>query len=81
MNMTNTEKLVDAFAIALNIDASAVLDSLSYQGIPEWDSVSHMVLITELEDAFGISIDTNEVIDMNSVRRAKEILGKYNFVF
>jgi acyl carrier protein len=79
--MTNTEKLVDAFTNALNIDASAVIDSLSYQGIPEWDSVSHMVLITELEDAFGISIDTNDVIDMSSLTKAKEILGKYNFQF
>lgn len=79
--MTNTKKLVDAFSNALNIDAAAVVDSLSYQGIPEWDSVSHMVLITELEDAFGISIDTNDVIDMSSVLRAKEILGKYNFQF
>lgn len=79
--MTNTEKLVDAFANALNIDAAAVVDNLSYQGIPEWDSVSHMVLITELEDAFGISIDTNDVIDMSSVAKAKEILGKYNFQF
>jgi acyl carrier protein len=79
--MTNTEKLVDAFANALNIDSAAVVDSLSYQGIPEWDSVSHMVLITELEDAFGISIDTNDVIDMSSVAKAKEILGKYNFQF
>lgn len=76
--MTNAEKLVDAFANALNIDAAFVVDSLSYQGIPEWDSVSHMVLITELEDAFGISIDTNDVIDMSSVAKAKEILAKYN---
>jgi acyl carrier protein len=76
--MTNAEKLVDAFANALNIDAASVVDSLSYQGIPEWDSVSHMVLITELEDAFSISIDTNDVIDMSSVAKAKEILAKYN---
>ena len=76
--MTNAEKLVQAFANALNIDATAVVDTLSYQGIPEWDSVSHMVLITELEDAFGISIDTNDVIDMSSVAKAKEIIAKYN---
>lgn len=79
--MTNTEKLVKAFANALEINPCEVVDSLSYQGIPEWDSISHMVLITELEDAFGISIDTNDVIDMSSVAMAREILGKYNFQF
>lgn len=76
--MTNKKKLIDAFVNALNIDSTEVLDSLSYQGIPEWDSVSHMVLITELEDAFSISFDTNEVIEMSSVAKAKEILGNYN---
>jgi acyl carrier protein len=74
--MDNKEKLVAAFADALMIDKGAVVDSLEYQSIPEWDSISHMVLITELEDTFDISIDTDDVIDMSSVAKAKEIIAK-----
>jgi acyl carrier protein len=79
--MTNDQKLTSAFANALMITEDKVVDSLKYQSITEWDSVSHMVLITEIEDAFDISLDTEDVIDMSSVSKAKEILAKHNIVF
>lgn len=79
--MSNVQKLTKAFANALMITEDKIVDSLKYQSIPEWDSVSHMVLITELEDAFDISLDTEDVIDMSSVLKAKEILTKHNVTF
>lgn len=79
--MENTEKLYSTFAEALNVAADTITDDLAYQSIPEWDSVTHMVLISQLEDAFGVSIETDDVIDMSSVGKAKEILGKYNVTF
>ncbi len=79
--MSNTEKLIAAFSDALTIDAGAIVDSLAYQSIPEWDSISHMVLISRLEEVFDVSIDTDDVIDMSSVAKAKEILKKYKVTF
>ncbi len=79
--MSNQEKLVEAFVNALNIDVANVQDSLSYQGIPEWDSISHMILVSEIETIFDVSIDTDDVIDLSSVGKAKEILTKYNIEF
>lgn len=79
--MTNTEKLTAAFAEALSIDPSEVVDSLVYHGISEWDSVSHMILISQLEEVFNVSIDTDDVIDISSVAKAKEILTKLDVVF
>tara|TARA_A100001234_G_C12473592_1_gene320383 strand:+ start:45 stop:287 length:243 start_codon:yes stop_codon:yes gene_type:complete len=79
--MNNKEKLVFAFTEALGVDDNLIVDSLKYQSITEWDSVSHMILITELEDIFEISIETDDVIDLSSVKKAKEILSKYNVNF
>ena len=79
--MDNSEKLFNSFAEALGIDVSSVSDGLEYQSIPEWDSISHMILISQLEEDFEVSIDTDDVIDMSSVAKAKEILSKYNIVF
>ncbi|MEO6831595.1 MAG: acyl carrier protein [Chitinophagaceae bacterium] len=79
--MTNNEKLTAAFAEALSIEPSVVVDSLAYHSIPEWDSVSHMILISQLEEVFDVSIDTDDVIDMSSVAKAKEILTKLHIVF
>ena len=80
MNNTNT-RLVQVFVNALSIPEDKVVDTLEYQSIPEWDSVSHMILIAELEDVFEISIDTEDVIDISSFLKAKEILVKYNVEF
>jgi len=79
--MENKEKLVKAFSEALGIDEKLVNSDLVYQGIPEWDSISHMVLISELEDMFDIEIDTDDVIDLSSFDKAKEILSKRGIKF
>jgi acyl carrier protein len=79
--MNESEKLYAAFAEALNINISAVTDDLKYQSIPQWDSISHMVLISNIEEKFNISVSTDDVIDMSSVGKAKEILRKYGIGF
>jgi acyl carrier protein len=79
--MSNKVKLFESFAAALNIPVESVTEELAYQGIPEWDSISHMVLISQLEEDFGVSIATDDVIDMSSVAKAMDILGKQGVSF
>ncbi len=79
--MPNEVKLASAFAEALEIDATTISDDLKYNSIPEWDSVAHMSLIAELEKAFNVMFDTDQIIDMSSVAKAKEILGCHGVSF
>ncbi len=79
--MENKNKLYQSFANALNIEISQIQDDLAYQSIPEWDSISHMILISQLEEDFDVSIDTEDVIDMSSVEKAQEILAKLGVQF
>ena len=79
--MNNTKKLVEAFCNALEIEEELVIESLKYQSIEQWDSVSHMLLIAELEDVFDIELDTDDVINMSSVSMAKKIIAKYGIEF
>jgi len=72
-----TKPVEDVFAEALGIDRSRVSDALTYNSIKEWDSVAHMALIAALEDAYSIMIETDDVIDMSSVSKARQILSKY----
>jgi acyl carrier protein len=69
--------LEQIFADALGIPIEQVCDALSYQGIPQWDSVAHMGLIAQLEDHYNVLLDTDDIIDMSSVIKAREILTKY----
>ncbi len=79
--MENERILYAAFAEALQINPTSVTDELAYNSIPEWDSVGHMALIAELEERFGVMLDTNDIIDMSTVKVAKEILAKHDVRF
>ncbi len=76
--MTNLEKYVAAFTEGLGVDESVVNSTLEYQSIAEWDSVGHMGLIAELENAFDIEMETDDIVDFSSFDTGKEILKKYS---
>jgi len=72
--MSNLEKYNNAFCEGLEITEDK-LPGLEYQAIAEWDSVGHMSLISCLEDAFDIMMDTDDIIDLSSYEKGKEILS------
>ena len=79
--MKNIDRLIGVFADALGIDKDLIVDTLQYNSIAEWDSVAHMNLIAELEEQFDVMLDTDDIINMNSPAKAKEILEKYDVKF
>ena len=40
-----------------------------------------MSLVSGIEEAFDIFLDTDDIIEMSSVKVCKEILGKYEIKF
>lgn len=72
--MNNTEKYNQAFIEILEISEEQ-LSGLKYQDIKAWDSVGHMSLIAALEEAFDIMMDTDDIIDLGSYEKGKEILS------
>lgn len=75
--MSNLEKYNKAFVDSFEVTEDK-LTGLNYQDIPAWDSVGHMSLVAALEDAFGIMMDTDDIIDFSSYEKGKEIMKKYN---
>ena len=79
--MTNLEKYNKAFYESFEIGEEQ-LQGLQYQQIELWDSVGHMTLVANLEDAFDIMMETDDIIDLSSYEKGKEILEKnYAIVF
>ena len=72
------DPLHELFARALNLPPEVVSDQLTYRSVSQWDSISHMALIAALEDRYRILLETQDVLDLNSVARAREILRKYD---
>ena len=73
----NNEKYNQAFKAAFDIDEEIIGTDLKYESIQEWDSIGHMALIAELEDAFGISMEMDDIIDFSSYEKGKELLKNY----
>jgi len=80
--MDSNTKYKQAFLDGLLIDDSALAGNLEYNAITEWDSIGHMSLVAELEDKFDIMMEMDDIIEMSSFEKGKEILeSKYNINF
>lgn len=75
------QTLAQAFSSALGISQEEVVDTLAYRAAPQWDSVAHMKLVFEIEKAFDIMLDTDDVLGMSSFAEARRILVKYGVDF
>ena len=77
----NEEKYLNAFVSAFEVDAEQA-KTLKYQQIPAWDSVGHMGLMAQIEEAFGIMMGPDDIVDFSSFEKGKEILAtKYGVRF
>ena len=80
-SVSNEERLKKAFAEALSISADDVTDSLAYNECPAWDSIAHMVLVASIDAEFNTMLEMDDILDMSSFGKAKEILGKFGVSF
>ncbi len=79
--MTINEQYDEAFITTFEIDKTVLNSTLEYQSIPQWDSVGHMALMAELEEAFDITLEMDDIIDFGSYLTGKETLKKYGVEF
>lgn len=80
-DMSHTEKLQAAFHTAIGASPQSDFEALAYGRTEGWDSVAHMALVAEVEAAFDIMMDTEDVIALSSFPEARRILGKYGVDF
>ena len=73
--MTNLEKYKKIFVDTFNID-NTKLEGLEYNKITEWDSIGHMTLIAAIEEQFKITMETDDLIDLSSYKKGKQILSE-----
>jgi len=75
--MSTQKKIEEVVAKGLGIALEEVVYDLKYQEIPEWDSMSHLILITEIENVYEISIDMEDILEMGSLMKIRDVLKKY----
>ena len=75
--MENIEKYNNAFVEVFGAKAEYLNDNYCKETVEEWDSVHQLSLISELEEAFDIMFDPEDIMDMTSYAKGKELLAKY----
>ena len=63
------EKVQTAFKAAFEVDPQSTTIDTKPGDVPAWDSMGHVVLVSSLERAFGLSFDVDEVMEMENVRQ------------
>jgi len=64
-----------AFKGAFDINPQLVTMDTTASDISAWDSVGHLSLAGNLEEVFGISLDVDELMEMESVREIVRIIS------
>ena len=48
------------------------------QDYEKWDSFAHMELVSEVESKFGVVLNADEVVEINSAKNFVELIKKKN---
>ena len=75
--MESLEKYNDAFVQVFGVRVEELNDDFSKDTVGEWDSVHQLSLIAEFEEAFDIMFDPEDIMEMTSYAKGKELLAKY----
>ena len=72
------EKLKEIMAEIFGVKREEINDDSGMNNMEAWDSLSHLQLIAMIEERFGISIDTDNLMKMTSFGDIKKILESQN---
>jgi acyl carrier protein len=67
-------KLHEVVARALRVPATSVSDESSPETLRRWDSLHHLELMTEVEEAYGVRFSTADMVRARSVGHIRDLL-------
>ncbi|NHJ46851.1 MAG: acyl carrier protein [Asgard group archaeon] len=70
-------KIYDIINKTLLIEKDKINDSLSMNDVEEWDSMAHLIIVSEIEQTFEIILEDDDIPEMTSVANILTTLGKY----
>jgi acyl carrier protein len=70
------EKLKDILAKVLLIDKNKISDDMSRKSVEEWDSMAHLMLVSEIEGAFEVAMSDDDIMEIQTVGDIKKTLKK-----
>ena len=74
--MTDIEdKLLEILSKILLLDKDQITDDLRRKDFEPWDSMAHLIIVSEIENEFEMFFDDEEVVDLWTVGDIKKVLA------
>jgi acyl carrier protein len=74
--MGQLQTIDELIATTLKVSRSTVTDALSFGDHAAWDSLTHIKLIEAIEQAYGVTIGDEEMLELTSVQAIREFVEK-----
>lgn len=68
-------EIFELMAEILQVSEDMITEDTRMDDLEEWDSLTHVMLIGELETQLGISIPLDEAVEITSVKELLELCG------
>ena len=75
--MSNIEKYNQAFIEVFGVEESALGSNFNKGSVDGWDSVHQLNIIALLEESFDIMLDPEDIMELTSYEKGKELMAKY----
>jgi len=76
--MSNLDKFNSVFAEVFEVEKSELGSDFSIDNVDNWDSVTQLSLVSDMEDEFDIMSDSEDILEFKSYDAAKAIVAKYD---
>jgi acyl carrier protein len=71
------DKINQILAHTFNLSKEEVLKNLGMEDVNNWDSLSHMNLIVNIEDEFKIELTGDDISEMITFDQIRDVIQKY----
>ena len=75
--MNNREKYNQAFINTFGVSIDNLNEHFNFNEVDNWDSMAHLTLIAELEDAFEVIFETDDILHFGGYENGIKILTRY----
>ena len=73
--MDTLEKVIEIVASTCSVEKSEVNENSTVGDFPAWDSVGHLSILSSVEEAFDISFEPEEMMEMEDVKDITEAVN------
>lgn len=71
-------ELAEIIEEVFNLKRDEQKDDISFASLDEWDSMTHMLFITQIEENFSVELTGDEIADIKTIGDLKIVLNSKN---